>query len=414
MGGIEWLHGDELWPRERDGGERRLNVLITRARRRCEVFSSITADDIDLSRAPRPGVAALKAFLKYAETGIIDLPRPSGRDADFVFEEQVAASLEACGYKVDTQVGTAGFFIDLAIRDPAQPGRYLLGVECDGAAYHSARSARDRDRLRQQVLEDQAWRIHRIWSTDWFRQPQKEIRRLADAIEAAKSDCLIRDRQLEGAEPKQSPVRTIERQRTESRDLGETAPSGGAVPYIEADFTVSGNPEPHLLPREQMVEIVQRIVEIEEPIHRDEVARRVTRVCGYARTGGRILDAVRVALKLAVRRGLISNEGEFFQTSAAKAPTVRDRSGVKSQTLRKPEMLPPAEICEAAIQMIRAHLGISVEEVVTRISRVFGFQSTSAQLRAAIQAQLDQLILDGLLERTGSERLGLRNVAQSA
>jgi hypothetical protein len=77
-------------------------------------------------------------------------------------------------------------------------------------------------------------------------------------------------------------------------------------------------------------------------------------------------------------------------------------------------MLPPAEIREAAIQMIRAHLGISVEEVVTRISRVFGFQSTSAQLRAAIQAQLDQLILDGLLERTGSERLGLRNVAQSA
>ena len=406
--------GMSFGPVNADGGERRLNVLITRARRRCEVFSSITADDIDLSRAPRPGVAALKAFLKYAETGIIDLPRPSGRDADSVFEEQVAASLEACGYKVDTQVGTAGFFIDLAIRDPAQPGRYLLGVECDGAAYHSARSARDRDRLRQQVLEDQGWRIHRIWSTDWFRQPQKEIRRLADAIEAAKSDCLIRDRQLEGAEPKQSPVRTIERQRTESRDLGETAPSGGAVPYVEADFTVLGNPEPHLLPREQMVEIVQRIVEIEEPIHRDEVARRVTRVCGYARTGGRILDAVRVALKLAVRRGLISNEGEFFQTSAAKAPTVRDRSGVKSQTLRKPEMLPPAEIREAAIQMIRAHLGVSVEEVVTRVSRVFGFQSTSAQLRAAIQAQLDQLILDGLLERTGSERLRLRNVAQSA
>ena len=396
-------------PINADGGERRLNVLISRAKRRCEVFSSITADDIDLSRAPKPGVRALKAFLKYAETGVIDVPSGVG-EADSVFEEQVAAALTGVGHEVELQVGTAGFFVDLAVRDPARPGRYLLGIECDGAAYHSAPSARDRDRLRQQVLEDHGWIIHRIWSTDWFRQPQKQLARVVEAIEAAKLEWSIRDRRADETKPKSDTARrTIQRESIEP-----AVPSSDsllATPYVEADFRVPGNPEPHLLPRERMIEIVRRIVEIEGPIHRDEIARRVTRVCGYARTGRRIVDAVLVGLNLAERRGLVSHDGDFFQSVAGNAPTVRDRSNVLSQTLRKPEMLPPAEIRAAAIQVIREHLGASAEEVVIQASRVLGFQSTSAQLRAVIQAELDRLILDGLLERKASGGLGLRNAA---
>ncbi len=170
-------------------GWRRLNVLITRARMRCEVFSGITADDIDLSRVaahPR-GITALKRFLRYAQTGILDLPEASDREAGSPFEEQVAEALTNAGYQVDGQVGSGGFFLDLAIIDPDRPGRYLLGIECDGATYHSARSARDRDRLRQQVLEGLGWQLHRIWSTDWFRTPALELQRVVHAIEAARA-----------------------------------------------------------------------------------------------------------------------------------------------------------------------------------------------------------------------------------
>ena len=283
-------------PINADGGERRLNVLISRAKRRCEVFSSITADDIDLSRAPKPGVIALKAFLKYAETGVMDVPLGVG-EADSVFEEQVAAALTGLGHEVESQVGTAGFFVDLAVRDPARPGRYLLGIECDGAAYHRAPSARDRDRLRQQVLEDHGWIIHRIWSTDWFRQPQKQLARMAEAIEAAKLEWSTRDRRTEETKPKSDMAR-----RTIQRELiVPVAPPGDSLlttPYVEADFTVPGSPEPHLLPRGQMVDIVRRIVEIEGPVHRDEIARRVTRVCGYARAGKRIVDAVATGIRI--------------------------------------------------------------------------------------------------------------------
>src|SRR5262249_14955765 len=143
----------------------------------CEVFSNLTEADIDLARTPARGVAALKAFLKYAATGDLDVPSQGEIDHDSPFEEEVAKALTTAGHEVRAQVGSGGFWIDLAIIDPKRSGSYLLGIECDGAAYHSSRSARDRDRLRQQVLENLGWRIHRIWSTDWFKNGDEELRR---------------------------------------------------------------------------------------------------------------------------------------------------------------------------------------------------------------------------------------------
>ena len=178
-------------PLNQDGGERRLNVLITRARRRCEVFTNLTADDINLRRTtehdsdPPRGVVALKHYLEYAKTGKSKRITIGG-EAGSPFEEAVADALRELGFQVDHQIGSAGYFIDLGVKDPERPGRYLLGIECDGATYHSAQSARDRDRLRQQVLEGLGWRIHRIWSTDWFRNPGRELRKVTEAIKAAK------------------------------------------------------------------------------------------------------------------------------------------------------------------------------------------------------------------------------------
>lgn len=174
-------------PVSNPGGERRLNVLMTRARDCCRVFSSITADDIDLNRAKSRGAEVLKVFLSYAADRRLDVPKPSGGDHDSEFERQVARAVRTLGFEVHAQVGSAGFLIDLAVVDPEMPGRYLLGIECDGATYHRARWARDRDRLRQQVLEDQGWTIHRVWSTDWFRQPTEQLRRIASAIERARA-----------------------------------------------------------------------------------------------------------------------------------------------------------------------------------------------------------------------------------
>ena len=176
-------------PLNGEGGERRLNVLITRAKRQCHVFTNLRSDDIDLNRTQSIGVRALKAFLAYAETGVMpeDLPYESTFAVDSPFQRAVAKRLRERGYEVHDEVATVGKFIDIGIVDPDKPGRYLIGIECDGASYHSARSARDRDRLREQVLTDLGWKLHRIWSTDWFRNPERELERAVEAIERAKS-----------------------------------------------------------------------------------------------------------------------------------------------------------------------------------------------------------------------------------
>ena len=168
-----------------EGGERRLNVAITRARRELHVFASLGADQIDLGRSRARGVADLKAFIDYADRGAVALPaRDTGSlgPAENPFEEAVARALEAKGWEVRCQIGVSGYRIDLAVVHPDRGGAYLAGVECDGASYHSAATARDRDRVRQAVLEGLGWRIERVWSTDWFRAPAHVAERLDNQL----------------------------------------------------------------------------------------------------------------------------------------------------------------------------------------------------------------------------------------
>ena len=177
-------------PINRDDGWRRLNVLFTRARERMEIYSSMKAHDVVAGENSKLGVWALHEFLHYAETG--NLPqlqetteRPN--EPESPFEEAVLEALRARGYDCVPQVGVDGYYIDIGIRDPETPGRFILGVECDGARYHSLRSARDRDIIRQRHLENLGWRIHRIWSTDWFRAPERELELLEKHIVALRT-----------------------------------------------------------------------------------------------------------------------------------------------------------------------------------------------------------------------------------
>ncbi len=159
-------------PLNNPGGERRLNVAITRARRELHVYSSIRAEQIDLERTRAVGVRDLKAFLDYADKGPGVL---AAGDADSTgpsenpFEEAVAEALRSKGWEVRTQIGVSGYRVDLGVVHPDYAGCYLAGIECDGARYHSSATARDRDKIRQGILEGLGWTILRVWSTEWFR-----------------------------------------------------------------------------------------------------------------------------------------------------------------------------------------------------------------------------------------------------
>lgn len=170
-------------PINQDKGHRRLNVLFTRAKEKMVIFTSMRSTDIQAGPESNPGPQALQGFLQFAETKRLPSgSRLTGKSPESPFEEAVARELERAGYSVEPQLGVGSYRIDIAVRNPDAPKQFLLGLECDGAMYHSTLSARDRDRLRQEVLENLGWEIERIWSVDWFRDPRRELKRVLDRL----------------------------------------------------------------------------------------------------------------------------------------------------------------------------------------------------------------------------------------
>jgi very-short-patch-repair endonuclease len=402
-------------PLNREGGERRLNVLISRARERCVVFSSIKADNVDLRRTSAIGVKSLKTFLHFAETGQLETAEITGRDVDSNFEIDVADAIRSLGYEVDQQVGMAGFFIDLAVVDPDCPGRYIIGVECDGATYHSARWARDRDRLRQAVLENHGWTLHRIWSTDWFQSRNDQLKKLAAAIEDQRlnhrndaapnnespseddssNDAIIIERPENGIVRESPPDDESSENRTECPD------------YEEANFHVEMmSEEIHALSAEELGKVVVKVVHIEGPIHESEITRRITTLWGLSRAGRRITDAVGAAIELAENSGTIDSEDDFYWLPEQAKFPLRNRDRVESSGLKKPEMLPPRELQSGIREFVEKHVSTTPEETARAIGRLLGFRTTSRQLRERIEDEIDALIArselvpeNGLLRR---------------
>lgn len=203
-------------------GRRRLNVLFSRAKEQTVTFSSMTAADILADETGNQGAFMLKCWLEYCATSHIERGTDTKKDYDSDFEEFVAQQIRSMGFEAVPQVGVAGYFVDLGVRHPEWPYGYVLGVECDGAAYHSSKSARDRDRLRQEVLEGLGWRFHRIWSTDWFEDPRREAANLRNAIERRVQNLKGREDEFRPAPQPESWQQISLDLSTADEELGET------------------------------------------------------------------------------------------------------------------------------------------------------------------------------------------------
>lgn len=407
----EGYWANSFGPVNRTGGERRLNVLFSRARIRCEVFTSIRSEDIS-AETGGAGVLALKTFLSYAEHGHLDVPFSTGRASDSPFEEEVVSALQKRGYTVATQVGSAGFFLDLAVVDPDSPGRYLLGVECDGATYHSARSARDRDRLRQAVLESLGWRIHRIWSTAWFRAPEKEMKALESAIEDAKRHG--GEKRKNSRQQRTAPVRLSMRN---SEIPSEPPPlvieSQSGTKYKFAQIRVSlGIQELHEVSREQLGNWLQQVVSVESPIHWLEAAKRIADAAGVQRVGNRIQQAFQSACVYGHRCKMFENRKGFLWTNEPAPVQVRDRSDFPPQQ-KKIELVAPEEICAAIEQAVKESYGIAAEDVAVSACRRLGFARVTEDMRATVEEQRDTLVTRGRLELRGETLVLNQDVSQA-
>jgi hypothetical protein len=370
-----------------EGGERRLNVIFTRARVRCEVFASFDPGDMDVSRTSSQGPRILKRFLDFAKTGRLDEKSPTGLDADSAFEEDVAAIIRTYGFLADPQVGSAGFRIDLGIRHPDKPGTYILAVECDGATYHSALWARERDRLRQDVLEQLGWNFHRIWSTDWFYNRRAEIERLRAALQAAREAAALGVR-ITGANHAKAALSVDMPPNSAPTVLPE--PVVRQMPaYRRASFPVKTDQEPHEVAIAILASLAARIVAAEGPIHVEEIARRIAACFGKERVGSRILAVTQSALLQAksADRELTSDGDFWFTRGQAAAPAVRDRSAETGATL-KASNISMLEIGAAVAIARDDNAGGCDEDLIRTTARLMGFKRVGSDLYARIGSGL--------------------------
>ncbi|MBS1983530.1 MAG: DUF3320 domain-containing protein, partial [Bdellovibrionales bacterium] len=330
-------------PMNRTGGERRLNVAITRARHELRVFSSLKAEHIDLSRTQAQGVADLKLFLDFAERGpnaILEAHTGSLGGFESPFEQAVAEALGNLGWITHPQIGASKFRIDLAVVHPDHPGRYLAGVECDGATYHRSATARDRDKLRERVLRGLGWEIIRLWSTDWWADRAGTLKRIDDQLK----ELLVLSRAAKPSEMESTPKEEVQDiganiNRTDAGVVPETLPitefparpqsdgplyAGPVVSKARAQYPLFIESDPaSVVSRVEpdaffystydatLARMIAHVLDIEGPVLDAVLARRISRAHGWQRTGARISERV---ISLASRRYESTKEsvGIFF------------------------------------------------------------------------------------------------------
>ncbi len=416
-------------PLNRLGGHRRLNVAITRARYRMIVVSSMTPEQLVgvVRQARWDGPKMLAAYLRYAKQGGVEADVLGTGHPESEFEEAVRDALVGRGYEVDCQVGVSGYRIDLAVRDPDVPGRYIVGIECDGATYHSARTARDRDRIRQVILENLGWKILRVWSTEWIRDPARATDRLFEAIERVRSGERL------GGNPRGGQTYWQEREAMETQKAAGTeldrARSGAVLREESAAPVASGapgvprsadaNPHPATAPETQiwlqpyqayrgdpdlvrastvveehpdvLAELVRRIAEVEAPVHMEQLCERVLGLYGHAWAGRRIWDTLSRAVSLAIRRGWVKKQGEFLWR-AGKDPTRVTPRG-PGEVGRLPQHICPEEWEAAVLEVLRRLGATELSRAVRAVAQaVLGYRRVSPAARDHVMQAVRRLV----------------------
>jgi very-short-patch-repair endonuclease len=413
-------------PINRDGGHRRLNVAVSRARLEVVVFSGLRPEHFSSARTGAAGVRDLMAYISFAEKGpraLLERSAPTGREADSPFETEVATALRERGWDVHLQVGCSGYRIDMAVVDPRAPGRYLLGVECDGRAYHSGATARDRDRLRQLVLESLGWRLHRIWSTDWWRDRARALDRVHALLEQLVAEPVAVDGTdspacgPDGPDPQATEVSSdgLDGQAAPPatpatlRSLGPlAAPRGADDPPKSAEATepiyvICGlrsedpakfdNPSTSAVLRRQLSEVVAT----EGPVLDTVAFQRVAKAWGFSRMGAKIRGRIEGCLPVDV---LITREGQRkFLWPPTLVPSTWRGYRLPSEvddSRRSVDEICLHEIGNLTLSVLNQQGRCGTTDLIRFVARRLGVGRTSADIEQRLRAALDDLVARGL------------------
>jgi hypothetical protein len=392
-------------PVNKDGGHRRLNVAVTRAREKLEVVSSVRAHEFGLSDEASLGSRLLRDYIRYAETGgrWEDPEDDPGRPDHWPtqLEAAIAEAVVDLGYEPVPRIGVGSFRIDIGVRDPQRPNRFLLGIESDGPGYARTPTARDRERLRHAVLADLGWQIHRIWSLDWVRSRANEIERLSRALEGAKAAAVAAEA-VATAEPDHAdsdqdnadaPLAVRERVERVVHELSNSAAAQGlpwTEPYERAELgRQRSNYEFHeTVNRRVQTDLLCELLAVEAPVSVDYAIRRLAECWGLQRAGHRVVSAGRQAVSQAGRRKAVEVRGEFLWRPHQALTLVRIPDPKDPATRRDIDDIPPEEIDLAIARLRESTVGMPDEQLLVQTARVLGFDRTGERIRSVLTARL--------------------------
>jgi hypothetical protein len=391
-------------PLNKPGGERRLNVAVTRAREKVLLIASIKGSDIDPDTQAL-GVQTLRLYLDYAEHGPQESNKANKGQFDSALDEDVAAEIKKLGYEIVPEVGCSGYRIDLGVVDPVNKGSFLLGVECDGATYMSSNSARDRDRLREQVLRQLGWRIHRVWSPAWVSRRDSEVRRLKEAIEQSQKQQIEKEAQKPIIDEKEGNAPQTDVQKNSYGGIEKIGvpykvnPLKAAYnPYIKAatakstiDTKVKNEfhfPEN----RENQTKLLSELILNEGPVHFDYAVERLAATWGIKQTTPKISHAVKEALNNLIREQKVTIKGSFLWPTNLKETPIRVPTQGLPESKRKPRYIAPEEV-EAAMRKVAQYaLSISEDSLINETAKVFGLSHGGDEAKAVFSEVLKRLL----------------------
>ena len=365
-------------PLNKEGGERRLNVAVTRAKENVQLVASIHYTDIDLSNTGSEGVRLLRAYLDYAQNGEEALERAinvSTEDKfDSYFEQEVCDYLRDNGFTVDTQIGCSGYKIDLGLRRP-DSSEYLMAIECDGATYHSSRNARDRDVLRQRVLENMGWKFYRIWSTDWYKNKAVEKEKL---IKAAK-DSFAKSNSQKDLET--ANKNTVVADEVKERFVSEIKePSFEFPKYQELDAMKILSDK-----RYSLQSAVQQILKTEAPLSEELLLKRIVSLFNREKVTKTVIEDYNRRMRNCEKMGIVRKNG-FLYLKEMNDPKFRvpgDRREIKYISIE--------ELADGIRIIIEQNVTVTREGLYKTMTNLLGFNRTGDAIVSRFEEALRYL-----------------------
>ncbi len=388
-------------PLSKSGGERRLNVAITRAKYNVKLVGSILPTDINIEKITSDGPKLLRAYIDFALNGVASLSREITEsdiaEHDSPFEKAVYNFLDRKGYKLGTQVGCSGYRIDMAVKHPTLSGQYVLGIECDGATYHSARTARERDRLRQDVLEQMGWKIYRIWSTDWIKDPVTEGEKLIEAVENALKNYTVPYEEIaERDEPKADDFVSIEKKTVSLED--QLNPYGfddeNEVSFSDLPRNYSG----YL----SMEDCILKVVKQRFPIHYDLLCKELAPLLGN--------EKATVKVKREVDYGLSKIGKQIIRKGDFLFPVGYGKITPRQNNTRKIDYVSEEELAEVMMAVLDKCIGATKETLCTETARAYNYNRMTQNISAAMDRAFELLLKEQRIEVLESKVMENKNM----